>query len=198
MNRPTILMLGVALLSPVWAGAADKLENIKLVWKPTTSLTKLGGIDPNGIAKIKIQLAPLTDTRDNAALIGENREKKNVVLKVTTQENVPAFVTDNLKKLFSDAGLTVVDRDGDVVLAGELQKFFVEEIKDYSGEVRIKFAAKNPSGKELWTGVIFGHEGNFGRSYKDENYYETLSNSVVAAAVNLFRDSGLRGVLGAK
>jgi hypothetical protein len=192
------LVIGVALLMPAWAGAADKLENIKLVWKPTTTMTKLGGIDPTGIARVKIQLEPLSDAREGAELIGENREGKKGVRKVTTKENVPAFVTDKLKKLFSDAGLSLVDRDGELVLGGELQKFFVEEANDYNGEVRIKFAAKDPSGKELWTGVIFGHASNFGRSYKDENYFETWSNSIVSVAVDLFKDSGLRMALGAK
>ena len=194
MNRRMALVLGVALI-PAWLSAADKLENIKLLWKPTTTLTKLGGIDSNDIAKIKIQLQPLTDVRDNAALIGENRQKANAPKKVSTQENVPAFVTDKLKKLFTEAGLAVVDSGGDVVLSGELQKFFVEETKDYNGELRIKFTAKNGSGRELWNGNILGHASNFGRSYKDENYYETLSNSIVDGAVTLFRDNGLRKAL---
>ena len=198
MNRLTALVLGVAVLIPVSTSAADKLENIKLVWSPTTTLTKLGGIDPTGVVKIKIQLAPLTDARASAELLGENREKKKPVRRVTTQENVPAFVTDKLKKVFSEAGLTVVDSDGDIVLGGELQKYFVEETNDYNGEMRIKFAAKDRSGKELWTGVIIGHANNYGRSYKDENYYETLSNLIVSEAVELFKDSALRLALGPK
>src|SRR6266850_2316671 len=187
MKKIMALLLVSGLLIPTWVIAADKLENIKLLWKPTTTLSKLGGIDPNGI-KVKIQLQLLTDARDNAALIGENREKANAPKKVSTQENVPAFVTDKLKKVFTDGGLSVVDSGADVVLGGELQKFFVEETNEYSGELRIKFTAKNPSGRELWTGSILGHASNFGRSYKDENYYETLSNSIVDTTVVLFRD----------
>ena len=197
MKKSMALLLVSGLLIPTWVAAADKLENIKLVWKPTTTLSKLGGIDPNGI-KVKIQLQPLADARDNAALIGENREKANAPKKVTTQENVPAFVTDKLKKVITDAGLSVVEGGGEVVLVGELQKFFVEETSEYSGELRVKFTAKNPSGKELWTGSVLGHASNFGRSYKDDNYYETLSNSIVDATVVLFRDAGLRRALGAQ
>jgi hypothetical protein len=194
MKKPLALLVVSGLLIPTWVAAADKLENIKLLWKPTTTLSKLGGIDPNGI-KVKIQLQPLADARDNAALIGENREKANAPKKVSTQENVPAFVTDKLKKVIADAGVSVVEGGGDVVLSGELQKFFVEETNEYSGELRIKFTAKNPSGKELWTGSILGHASNFGRSYNDNNYYETLSNSIVDATVVLFRDAGLRKAL---
>jgi len=196
MNRAMALLVGAGLLIPAFVDAADKLENIKLVWKPTTTLSKLGGIDPNGI-KVKIQLMPLADARDNAALIGENREKATPK-KVSTQEDVPAFVTDKLKKLATDAGLAVVDGGGDVVLTGELQKFFVEETNEYSGELRVKFTAKNPSGKELWTGSVQGHASNFGRSYNDNNYYETFSNMIVDATVVLFRDAGLRRALGAQ
>jgi len=47
MNRAMALLIGAGLLIPAWVGAADKLENIKFVWKPTTTLSKLGGIDPN-------------------------------------------------------------------------------------------------------------------------------------------------------
>jgi hypothetical protein len=64
--------------------------------------------------------------------------------------------------------------------------------------MRIKFAAKDRSGKEVWTGVIIGHANNFGRSYKDEIYYETLSNLIVAEAVELFKDSALLLALGPK
>ena len=117
--------------------------------------------------------ADLADARDNAALIGENREKANAPKKVSTQEDVPAYVTDKLKKVITDAGLSVVDSGGDVVLTGELQKFFVEETNDYSGELRVKFTAKNASGKELWTGSVLGHASNFGRSYNENNYHET-------------------------
>jgi hypothetical protein len=197
MKRHTVFMLAAALLVSARAGAADKLENIKLVWKPTASVIKFGGIDPNGLKGSTIQLQVLADAREKADLLGENRENKQV-RKVTTQENVPAFVTDKLKKILSDAGLSMVDRDGDFVLSGELQKWFVEEIKSYDGEARIQFAVKNRAGKELWMGVIGGQEGTFGRSYKDENYYEALSNSIVATAVNLLKDPGLRRALGAK
>ncbi len=197
MRRLTLIVIAVGLLCPTGARAADKLENIRLVWKPTTTLTKLGGIDSTDIAEAKIRLEALTDSRKSPELIGENLEGKQP-RKVTTQESVAEFVADKFARLFSDAGLALVDRNEDIVLVGELQKFFVEETGTYNGEVRVKFSAKDRSGKEVWAGVIVGGASGWGRSYKGENYYETLSNSIIATSVNLFKNAGLRRALGAK
>ena len=194
MNRLTAFLLGAALPIPVWAGAADKLENSKLVWKPTTTVAKLGGIDTHRYSQIA--LSRLTDSRADPGLIGENREEKKA-RKVTTVEDVPAFTTDQLKKLWSGA-----DWPWRTSRGNRPRRPAREVFRRRDGRLHRRSAhqvhGQDSSGKDCGRAPSSGTRAIFGRSYKAENYYETLSDWIVQAAVNLFRDSGLRRALGAK
>ena len=44
-----------------------------------------------------------------------------------------------------------------------------------SAQTNATVTARNSQGKQIWSGLIFGGAENFGRSYKADNYYETLS-----------------------
>jgi hypothetical protein len=55
--------------------------------------------------------------------------------------------------------------------------------------------AKNAQGKEIWSGVLLGAAERFGRSYKADNYYETLSDMVVRASYNLLSNPEFRQAL---
>jgi hypothetical protein len=175
----------------------DRLENIPLVWKPTTSVAKLGAVDLTGLANSKLQIDPVTDNRSDPGFIGQNSEKQPA-RKVTTPDNVSAFVTDHMRKLFGSGGINVVDSGGTTVLKSEIQQFFVEETETYKGDVRLKVTLSDASGKQLWTGITGGTSTRFGRSYKAENYYETLSDSVIEAVYNLLQNPGFRAALAAR
>ena len=179
------------------AAKTDKLENIPLVWRPTTSTAKLGAVDLTGLADTKLQIDPVADTRSNPGFIGQNSEKQPP-RKVTTPDSVSGFVTDHLKQLMSAAGINVVDSGGSTILKSEIQQFFVDETETYRGDVRLKVTLTNSAGKTLWTGVTSGTSTRFGRSYKADNYYETLSDSLIEATYNLLQNSGFRAALAGK
>jgi len=172
----------------------DRLENIPLVWKPTTSVAKFGVIDLTGLSDTKVQIDPVADNRGERGFIGQNSEKQPA-RKVTTQDSVAAFATEHMKELFSGAGISVVDSGGSAVLKSEIQQFFVDETETYKGDVRFKISVTDAGGKLVWSGITGGTATRFGRSYKADNYYETLSDSFIQAVFNLLHNPGFRTAL---
>jgi hypothetical protein len=191
----TIACLTAVLVSATAFGGADLL-NIPLKWTPTSTLVSMGTIDLSGnIVTTSIHFEALTDARQNPSLIGENRENANKFRQVTTTSDVAAFVTDHFKESLHAAGLNIVDGAADVTISGELRQFFVTETTTYKGEVSVILHVKNSAGKDLWTGVVGGDSGRFGRSYKADNYYETVSDMVLRASYNLLSNQGFRDTL---
>jgi hypothetical protein len=110
---------------------------------------------------------------------------------------VAAFVTDKFRMLMYQSGIDVVDSDATVIIRLDLRSFYVDELYTYRGDVRIGVKVIDPSGKILWSGIAAGSQGRFGRSYKADNYYETLSDSLVDAVDNLLKNRGfLRSLSG--
>jgi hypothetical protein len=187
------VLLAVCLGAP--ASAQKKLEGIPLVWKPSSKKSS-GVVNLAGLADVKVQVEPFVDTRDNKAKFGENREDK-VVRPVTTSGSVADFCTQNFKNTLKQYGLSVVPSGGNVVVKGEILEFMVIETNTYKAEVRLKLAVTK-RGKTAWAGLASGTSSRWGRSYKDENYYEAISDALLEASTNAIEDDGFRKALGAK
>jgi Lipopolysaccharide-assembly len=112
------------------------------------------------------------------------------VLPVTTSSDVAAFVTDHAKDTLRQAGLNVVDGPGALTLSGEIRQYFVTETGTYQSQLSVVVHLKDTQGKEVWSGAIVGGTERFGRSYKADNYYETLSDAVTRATHNLLSNPG--------
>jgi hypothetical protein len=190
----------VAIMLAVWcasAFAAKTLEGIPLKWSPRTSISELGAISLTEFTGRKIQIDTLTDTRKDPALIGENREKEPAK-RVTTSDNVPKFINENMKKALSKIGLDIVDSGGQVVIGGELKEFMVTETNNYESDVTVKWTVKDASGNTLWTGISSGDSKNFGRSYNAANYYECLSDSILQATHAMLQNSDFKKAVAGK
>jgi hypothetical protein len=184
----TLLLAGGALAAP------KLLENIPLVWKPTDTLGSLGSLNLAGpVISTGLHVDTLVDTRSSPSRIAENQEKPEKPLPVTTSGDVGAFVTDHLKETLRVAGLNVVDGPGDLTLSGEIRQFFVTETGTYKAELSIVLHLKDAHGKEVWAGAAAGSTERFGRSYKAENYYETLSDAVIRTTYNLLSNPAFTG-----
>lgn len=194
LRRATLLLAVAGLLSGA-LDAAGKLEGVPLVWRPTDR-KDVGVVNLLGITDIKIQIEPFVDTRPDKAKFGENQEDKQPKL-VTTSGSVAEFCTRNFADTLRQFGLSVVPEGGDVVVGAEILEFMVTESNTYKGEVRLKVSVKRQD-KTEWIGLTSGTASRFGRSYKAENYYETISDSLLQAAVNAVRDEGFRKALLAK
>jgi hypothetical protein len=186
--RVTLMML-LMLLVPSILLAGKPLTDIPLVWKPTER-KDAGVLNLVGITNVKIRVDAFVDARSDRKKIGENQEDK-VPKPVTTSGDVAEFCTQHFRSVLKEYGLTVVPEGGDVVLGGEVLEFMVLETNTYKGEVRLKVSVKKGD-KEEWVGVGTGTSSRFGRSYKAENYYETLSDSLLMAIDRTIRDEGFR------
>jgi hypothetical protein len=167
--------------------------SVPLVWKPTTSTTTAGVTDLTGRAQDKLRIE-VTDARSDPNVIGRNVEKLPP-RKVTTPDSVAAFVNEHLGQLMSGTGVTQIDSAGTLNLKAEILQFFVEEAQTYKGSVRLKVTLTNSSGVPVWSGITTGTSTRFGRSFRPENYYETLSNSLVDATRNLMQNAAFRSAL---
>jgi hypothetical protein len=127
----------------------DKLEGIPLAWEPTTKLPKGGAIEFVGSGMVKIQIDPITDTREDPSFLGQNLERK-VARKVTTPDNVAAFVTEKVKMLISCAGFYVVDSGGTVIVKTDIKSFSVDETQTYKGNVSLAVSVTSLSDALLW------------------------------------------------
>jgi hypothetical protein len=150
------------------------LEQIPLQWRPTSTL-KLGTAQ---MTTSSVTIALFTDGRDNKPLIGENREEDKPKA-VTTTDDVSSFVSTHIRQLFNEAGVKTVDSNGEVMISGEVKKFFVREESTYKSTVELHLTVTDQAGKILWNGLASGEATRFGRSYEAENYYEVLSDAVV-------------------
>jgi hypothetical protein len=186
--RGALAVLVVAMLAP-HASAGKSLAGIPLVWKPTDT-TGAGVIDLTGLTDVKIRIEPFVDNRADKAKFGENQEDK-VPKPVTTPDSAAEFSARNLTNTLRQLGFSIVAEGGDVVLGGEILEFMVTETNNYKGEVRLKLTVKRGD-KPEWTGIAAGTSKRFGRSYKAENYYETISDSLLDAVRSLARDDGFR------
>jgi len=177
------------------AGCATAgLENIPLLWMPTTGMFAMGPSQMAGLEAARLQVDPVADKRENATLIGQNREEQTP-RQVTTPDDVSAFVTNRVKSLIAVAGIKVVDSGGTAILKSELRRFFVDETDTYQGEVILRVTLTDPQGKILWSGLTSGAAARRGRSYRADNYYQTLSDSLVGAVQQLIQNRGFRAAL---
>jgi hypothetical protein len=183
-------MLLLALLgSPLLANG--KIIDATLIWKPARASMELGlpSINLLHFQGKSILLAPFTDGRPDPGVIGENREneRQSPFPKVTTHDDVPKWVTAQGRTFFTNLGLPITDSASSRVIKGEILSFFVVEGNDYIGDVRIKILVEK-DGQPVWSGLALGSAKRFGRSYKVDNYIETLSDSLQEAYASLLRN----------
>ena len=196
---PVLALLVGALASTSALARQTVLENIPLKWSPTSTMAEMGPVDLSAAdLAVKIQVEPLVDSRQNPTLIGQNTEKPDKPLTVTTSSDVPEFATGHLKDTLKAAGLSVVDGGGDLILMGEIRQYFVAETNTYHGELSLVLHLKNRAGKEaLGVATITGDaEARFGRSYRADNYMEVLADTLLKAAHNLLTNPGFHDASG--
>jgi len=167
-----------------------ELKNIPLEWKPTEVSSSRSVIDVSSFMKTTFSIAPFTDIREKPEEIGKNIERRGTDpdLPVTTKDNVASWLTDRFTHVLSETGIDVVKSNGTFRIEAEIRRFFVTESSSYKGDVGIKIRLRAKNGDVVWEGMVSGSASRFGSSYKADNYYEALSDSVVTAISGLFKD----------
>jgi hypothetical protein len=187
----TVLLLAGCGGMPLHGSANSSV--IPLRWKPTNNFAQAEAIELTGHRNARLRVE-VNDDREDPGFIGRNSEKLPP-RRVTTPDNVAAFVNVHLKQLMSDAGVIDVENASNVILKAEIQQFFVEETEVYRGDVRLKVTLIDSKGNSIWTGLTIGTSIRSGRSFSAENYYESLSNSLVDAVHNLLDSETFRAAL---
>jgi hypothetical protein len=198
-----IRLLGLALVaSPLLplAGstvlAAKKpLTGIPLEWRPTEQ-GKAAHVNP-GAVRASVRFGSFVDNRERPELVGEGREEEDEgkVYPVTTSTNVAEWCRSQMADRFREWGVSVVGDAEDLVVEAEIVQLFVMERNRYVGNARLKVSLLGNDGSLKWSGFAIGTNSRFGRTYKAENYHETLSDSLLMATINLISDAGFQAAL---
>ncbi|WP_257307135.1 hypothetical protein [Geothrix campi] len=199
LRTPLRSLLLCAGLMPGLLAADGPTLTTPLVWKPTSKLLdSTGTLNLTPFTGKKIVFLPITDTRKDKAVIGENQEKAQVRY-VSTSDDVPAYLAKQMLEQMQGVGLPVVDKPtaGSPVVSCELVRFSVIETGTYQGELRLIVQVKAGE-KVVWRGMVSGKATRFGRSYKLENYHEVLSDTVMDVLTRLLSDEVFMSVLAGK
>ncbi|MGH8217759.1 MAG: hypothetical protein ACREUT_04215 [Steroidobacteraceae bacterium] len=190
MSRKLRLAAAFSTAALVACAARPPLKNVSLQWTPSADAS-FGAVQASDH---KFSFTAFRDVRQRPELIAENREKATPRL-VTTKDDVGVFVATHMRQIFDRAGLTTLDSGGDLVITGDVRRFFVEETNTYKASVVLRIAVRTTTGRVLWEGNVSGAASTFGRSYSMENYDQVLSDSIVNATVTLFNDQSFRSAV---
>lgn len=177
-------------LALLLALGASNLDGVPLRWKPTDSTAQVLN-DTSRVFKLqKVQVKPFTDARDDKQLIGRNNDGA-VSRTVTTKDDVGAWCATQISGLLRDAGVPVAEDGAQFVISGKVTRFMVDEGNTYNGVVAMLLTVQDAKGKQVWTGLVTGESKRWGRTYKADNYMETLSDALVRAMGALVTDPKL-------
>lgn len=179
------LSLAAALLSVLGCSSHKSLENVPIVWKPTSGMA-VSDYGQSDLVKQRLSIHPFTDSRTNKREIGRNLEESPTRM-VSTNENVGMWCTNRLTELLKSSGANFSESNPTLIISGEVVDFRVDETDNYNGRVGIKIKASEPNGRIIWEGMMSGTAKRFGRSFNIDNYYETLSDAFLEGFSHLMR-----------
>lgn len=180
------IVIGLVITTTAKAAIATTTTT-DLVWKPTTEVIDLRKkLSLNELKTVKIKVGPFTDKRGEspANLIGENTENEKQKKQVVTNSDIVDFITRKFSSVLSDFGLQIVTESPDYTLDGDILEFFVMESNVYNSRAKLNLVLKK-GGNVVWRETVIGKNTRFGRSYKMENYMETLADSLIDMTYNL-------------
>lgn len=195
--RPA-LIAGLSVTCAFAIAGNKDMKDVPLSWTPTSTLAEsMGPLNLLPLANAKIWVKPFTDTRADKAVVGENQEK-SVALTIRTKDDAAAFLHDHFVSLYKEAGLPMAAtaEDATVTVSADVIRYKVTEKDTYKGELSLLVTVE-AGGKPVWRGTVMGESTRWGRSYKLENYYEALSDSLMdAVGKSLKSDPYLKALAG--
>ena len=192
MNRSFFSLAFVFVVSLSFNAFGKKaLTDIGLKWTPTSDFKEFSALPLEKIMAQKIKVEKFADKRNPPLdLVGKNTEEEDETLLVTTNSDIAEFVTEGTKATLKQAGLTVAD-DAAYTLSGEITDYFVAETNTYKGRLHLKLTLKK-AGKVVWQGTAIGTNSRFGRSYKLDNYLESLSDVIVDSTLTMMKNESFQ------
>jgi hypothetical protein len=192
MLQVSTLALALALGAP----ATTPIDDLRLVMTPSESTRPAATALAAAFGHRSVRVEPFDDARDSTWHVGRyddglNTREHGRNLTVSTHGDVAGFCRAQLVELLRGGGVPVVETGGDLVLSGAVERFFVEEDEKYVGSVTLDLKVADPAGKVLWSGKAIGFKRKWGRSFKADNYMETLSDALLTAFTSWAETSAL-------
>jgi hypothetical protein len=182
-----ISLLAAGLLELGCAGAREEHRDVPLVWVTDQESPVTGMVN---YAPHRFKILPFTDSRPDKSVIGINTKDPAKPLKVTTKDDVDAWSLDRFAYVLKRQGLEIVESGETHTIQGEILKLLVTEEGLFNGDVEFSVTVKNARGEVAWHGAVAGRSKRMGRTYKLENYYETITNAFEQAAAQLATNPG--------
>lgn len=158
--------------------AKELLTSVQLTWTPTTEINEVSRLVPEEVLAVKIKIPKFEDARtiDPKNRVGMNKEDGKS-LPVDTVSDIADFVTQNIHLVLQKSNLQIDDK-ADYSLSGKIIEYFVNETNTYEAVLSIQYTLKKDA-KTLWQGTVTAQNSRFGRSYKLDNYQESLSDVII-------------------
>lgn len=191
--RTFTVVLGLLFLTATGSEALARKDTlvVTLEYLPTEpeEVLENRGVIPVGGPPLEILL--VADARtERGNVIGRNIEKGGDI-PVRTTTNLAYWVREVLVESFRDWGTPSTPGAG-LVVEPELLKLFVVEEHTYKAEVAMRFHLTRRDGTVIWAGIVGGSASRFGRSLKEENYQQVLSDALLSCISKFWADPGFR------
>lgn len=177
----------------VGCGGPHYIADLPLVWAgvkrspaATTSVDK-------AFAAVPVTLGELKDSRPgDKSKIGVYEDDGFVV---TTKGDVAAFWRGKLREMLEGAGARL-ENAPQARIDAELLRFECVEGNRFNATARMRISVARP-GAEAWSKVYEGTSSRWGRTHKEENFNEALSNALAEATRKVVQDEAFaRALLG--
>ena len=175
--------------------ADRRCEDVSLEWLLEEDYSDLDSVNLTGISSLPVEVGAFADKRriEDPREFGRNVEdaddddpEDRKTLYATTDDDFAAFVTKYTEEVLAELGYNVVEPgEGAVKIAGDLRAFHAEEDSTYKATTRMLMKVTTKSGAVIYEGMHSESETTFGRSYKCENYFQVLSESLMETVHSL-------------
>lgn len=138
----------------------------------------------------------VTDQREKKDVIGQNIEEVTPKV-VLTSDDPAAFVRGVVVRQLQTRGATIAAAGTPArrQVVVQLTNFYCTESNMYRSSVVFKAQVFGEDGKPMWDGLVSGTAETWGRSYKAEDYQETLSDATSDAVAHLLSTPGVVAAL---
>ena len=224
MARPKVLTIPLLFRSPAPPASIDLTDARSLLLKvdeftdtrtepqkigenleekepvPVTTKSNVGAFCADTIAKILrdagVKISVESELVRTLESLRAARTELERLLETTKQEGRRAQITQAMTENNRRTAETSALMKATHILKGEVRQFFVTETGTYDGAVTLRLSVLRASDSQvLHEGIFRGTSKRWGRSLKDENYQECLSESLFEAARHLMEERGFLNVL---
>lgn len=190
MKRFSLAAVALHLFSSL-VFAEDLAVDLRFEPAPAGQPSSTAGSTVKSLRPVRIQA--FTDTRAGVdTLLGELKVN-GLPRKVQSKTAVSVYATDAFRKIYDEWG-GPASPDAQLVLAGEITQFSLEETDGYQAKVGFRFLLKDGEGKVLWDGHSSGVVRGTGRSVTVDNLPQLFNGLLRQTYTELLEDEYLTGI----